>query len=190
MTEAERRTSAELAVVIARESDAYGSYPLLWAAVLSLLAGGIAPLLEPELEPTLLFAWQAGLFIILGILFHWSPIRYRLVPAAIKRKRAADLARLQLASLVDGKTPEEAGVLLFVSLAERHVEILVDRGVAHALPEETWKSVVEGFLTSVRHGRLADGLLEVIRQCTDRLATPFPPRPDATNDIPDRVVEI
>jgi putative membrane protein len=190
ITEAERKTSAELAVVIARESDAYGSYPLLWAAVLSLLAGGAAPFLEPDVEPTLLFAGQVGLFILLGILFHWGPIRYLLVPSAIKRKRASDMARLQFLSLVDDKTPDEAGVLLFVSLAEHHVEILVDRGVARILSEDTWKKIVDEFLGAVREDRLADGLLKAIRQCGDVLALPFPPHPSAVNDMPDRVVEI
>jgi putative membrane protein len=190
VAEVERRTSAELAVVIARESDAYGSYPLLWAAVTSLFAGGVVALIDPGLEPTYLFAWQAGLFIVLGILFHWGPIRYLLVPAAIKRRRAGDMARLQFLSLVDDKTPDEAGILLFVSLAEHHVEILVDRGITRVLSEDTWKKIVDEFLGAVRRDRLADGLLTAIRQCGDVLALPFPPHPGATNDIPDRVVEI
>jgi putative membrane protein len=190
VTAAERQTSAELAVVIARESDAYGSYPLLWAAVLSLLVGGAAPFLEPDLEPTFLFAGQVGLFIVLGLLFHWGPIRYLLVPDTIKRKRTSDMARLQFLSLVDDKTPDEAGVLLFVSLAEHHVEILVDGGVARILSEDTWKKIVDEFLGAVRQDRLADGLLKAIRQCGDALALPFPPHPGTVNDIPDRVVEI
>lgn len=188
--EAETRTSAEIAVVIARASDRYAAYPLTWAGILALACGGSGVLLFPGLSAGSLFAVEAAVFAAAALFLQWEPLRLRLVPAVVKRRRARDLARLQFAALVDDQTAEENGLLLFVALGERHIEILADRGIARLVPEERWTEIVGGFLERVRDGRLAEGVIEAIRACSAALEGPFPPRRGSINEIPNRPVEL
>jgi putative membrane protein len=187
---AEKRTAAEFALVVARCSDTYGSYPPLWGALLALAVTAVASFVDPTLDVDQILLAQVVIFVVVGLALHWMPLRLLLVPGSVKRHRAEALARLEFAARVQGRTPEQAGVLLFVALGERQVEILVDRGIAKVVPESEWKSVVDNFLRAVRAGRVADGLLQAVEGCVVHLEKNFPPRPGQANDIPDRVVQI
>jgi putative membrane protein len=82
---AETRTSAEFAVVVARASDDYALYPLLWAGLLALLTGGVIAIATPAIGVSLSFAAQAGVFIAAGLLFQLKILRPRLAPASAQR---------------------------------------------------------------------------------------------------------
>jgi putative membrane protein len=187
---AEARTSAELALVVARASDDYALFPLLWAAVLALAAGGLIAVARPETTAAPFFAVEAAIFVVAGLVLHLKPLRFRLVPGGVGRTHASRLARLQFAALVDDRTRGEMGVLLFLSLAERHVEILADRGIAARIPESAWQGVIARFVAEVRAGEVAAALTGAIEGCTAILETHFPPVPGQKNEIADRITEI
>lgn len=187
---AETRTSAEFALVVAQASDHYAAFPLLWSALLALVAGGAVALALPSTSGGMTFAIQAILFVGGGLLFYSKPLRFRLVPAAIQHEHASRLARLQFAALVHERTPGEVGLLVFVSLGERHVEILVDRGIAGRIPETAWQRVIDEFVAQVRGGHVAEGLIAAVERCTSILEQHFPATPRSHNEIPDRVTEI
>ena len=187
---AEKRTAAEFAVVVTRRSDSYRSYPPLWGALLALALTGVVSVVDPQFETEQLLLVQLVIFIAAGLALHWMPLRLLVVPGSTKRHRAEQLARLEFAARVQGRTPEQAGVLLFVALGERQVEILVDRGIAKVVPESAWKSVVDNFLREVRAGHIAGGLLRAIEECVAVLEKNFPPRAGQANDISDQVTRL
>ncbi len=89
------------------------------------------------------------------------------------------------------RTKARAGLLLFVSLAERHVEIIADDGVqAHMQGNAVWEGIVADFVTHVRSGRVADGFVGAIDACAETLAEHFPRGPDDENELPDHLIEI
>ena len=187
---AETRTSAEFAVVVARASDDYALYPLLWAGLLALLTGGVIAIATPAIGVSLSFAAQAGVFIAAGLLFQLKILRPRLAPPSVQREYASRLAQLQFASLVNEKTRGDAGLLLFVSLAERHVEILIDNGIAGRVPQAAFQKIIDAFIDDVHKGRIADGFIGAIESCTLLLQQHFPARPGEPDEIANRVTEI
>jgi putative membrane protein len=187
---AERRTSAQFAVVVARASDDYALYPMLWSAMFALIVGDAAALAVPELGTLWLVVLQAVLFVVADVVLHWTGLRYRLVPSRAKKSHAGRLARLQFAALVRDRTKGDVGLLLFVSEAERHVEILVDRGVGERIDAMVWQKIVADFVAAVAAGRVAQALVGAVEACTAILETHFPPIPGAPNTIPDKIVEI
>jgi len=190
VAEAETRTAAEFAVIVARAADRYAAFSTLAAAVIALVAGGAALIVRPEIDAAVLFAIIAGLFVALGLLLHWGPIAPRLVPASVKTTHAKRLALVQFATHVQGRTHGRVGVLLFVSLAERYVEILVERGIADIVPASAWQAIVDRFVAEVRTGRTEAALVGALSESAALLAPHFPRRPDDTNELPDRVTEI
>ncbi|MGH6988252.1 MAG: TPM domain-containing protein [Stellaceae bacterium] len=187
---AERRTSAEFAVAVAHASDDYALYPLVGAAMIALIVGDIVALAVPRLTTFWLVVLQAALFVVADLVLHWSPVRHRLVPARVKKSHAGRLAKAQFAALVRNRTPDAVGVLLFVSVAEHHVEILVDRGIAARIDQAVWEKVIADFVAAVRAGHVAAALIGAIDAGTAILEKHFPPSPGAPNTIPDQVTEL
>ncbi len=187
---AETRTCAEFGVVVAGASDDYAPFPLLWAGLLALVSGGVIAAAAPMTSLSLSFMIQAGVFIAAGLLLHLKGVRPRLAPAALQRAYAARMAQLQFASLVNARTRGDIGLLIFVSLAERHVEIVVDDGIAARIPQAAFQGIVAEFIRDVHRGRLADGFIAAIEGCTLLLERHFPARPDEPDEISNKVTEI
>ena len=190
VTAAETRTSAEFAVVVAQSSDHYAAYPLLWSAVLALVAGGAVAVALPYTSAAMTIAVQAAVFVVSSLVLHVHALRVRLVPGSVAIEHARRLAQLQFAALVQDRTHGDIGLLLFVSLAERHVEILVDRGIADRIPQSAWQGIVDEFVAAVRGRQLVEGVVTAVERCTSVLEQQFPAKPGARNEISDRVTDI
>lgn len=190
VADAEARTSVELRLVLAQASSRYGSFALIYPALLALLTGGVASAVRPHLPAWMLFAGQAVVFLIgLGAL-QWWPLRIRLVPGAARRKAAWRHARLHYASLGLRHPHTRNMLLLFCSAAERSVEILADDAIAEKLPQAVWQPLIEGFKAEFSRGRTADAFVNAAHACADLLAADFPPIPGQANEIADELTEL
>jgi putative membrane protein len=187
---AERRTAARFAIVVARASDEYAAYPMLWAAAIALIGGDIVALAWPDLATWWIVAIQAVLFVGGDLLLHLKPLRHRVVPSRVKKSHAQKLARLEFAALVHDRTPGDVGLLLFVSEAERHVEILADRGIDQHVDQAAWDKIVADFVAGKAAGRVGAALTGAVDACTAILATHFPPKPGSPEPISGKITEI
>ena len=187
---AEQKTGARFALVVAHASDDYALYPILCAALLALGIGVIVALVLPRLGTWWIAGIEAALFVAADLIFHVKRVRHLLVPPKVKRIHARRLARLEFAALVHDRTAGEVGLLLFISEAERHVEILVDRGIAAKIPETAWQKVIADFVALVRTDKIAEALIGAVDGATAILAPHFPPRAGQANTISDRVTEL
>lgn len=186
----ERRSAAEIVVVIAQRAASYAAYPALWAACTALLTGWIGALIDPALPVSHVVFVQGAALIGAAALFYLTPLGIKLVPSAVKHARAAMLARLEFANLVNDRTRQRNGVLLFVSLAEHYIEIIADDAVVAAIPPERWQQLVGQFREKAKRGALSDSLIALIAACAAVLEHHFPARPDETNELPNQVREI
>lgn len=186
----ESRTSGELVTVVARTSDSYAAFPLLAAAFLALLTPAVAWIAAPDLDPLDVYTVQLGVFIVVAAAALWRPLRMRLVPVAVRRRQAGRLAREQFHALGLDRTRGRTGILLFVSVAERYVEILADRGIDEKVPPGTWKEIVAAFTRQVRERKIADGFVGALTACGALLIAHFPRAADDRNELPDVLIEL
>jgi putative membrane protein len=84
-------------------------------------------------------------------------------------------------------TRDHTGILIFISLLERRVEILADKGISEKIPQNEWDDVIGGLITSIRENQMADGLCRAVELCGRKLAIHFPVKPDDTNELSDSV---
>ena len=187
---AEQRTAGEFVTVIARRADTYLLNPLLIATAIALTLPGLLWLLDLTHSFIALYALQLAAFIVLTLLLCWQRIAVMLVPERIKAGRVATRAREQFLLRGLTRTHARAGVLLFVAVAERRVELIADEGIHARVAPGTWDAIVAGFTASVREGRIADGFVTAIETIADSLAAHFPRGPDDRNELPDRLVEL
>lgn len=185
---AESATSGQFVTVIASASDGYRFIPTLWAALIALAIPGIGLATGYSYGP--LYALQVVAFFVLALGFRWMPLRISLIPKSVKLRRASRLAREQFMTLGLHRTPDRTGVLFFVSVAEHYVEILADDGVAQVVDEGQWRQIVDEYLEAVRKGRVGEGMVLAIDDCTELMANHFPPGEVEHNLLPDHLIQI
>jgi len=165
MAAVERDTAADLCVVVTRVSDRYALYPTASAAIAAILLGAVVSLLRPDFSSRIVVAIQLWSLIVLTLIFEWLPARLQLVPKRVKHARAWQLAHREFNAHVLANPEQQHRILLFVSLGERYVEIIADHETHALAPEGTWNKIVDRFLTTVKAGRVADGVLDAITAC-------------------------
>jgi putative membrane protein len=167
-------TAAKFAFAAVPASDHYAFFPEIWAAVVALALTGVLALVRPHLSIGAGFAVNAALFVALSFVFEWWPIRLWLVPAGFKRMAVARMARRQYAANLISKDAEHNGVMLFASLAERHLEIIAERDAHAHAPAGTWETIVANATATMRSQGVAEGLVQAILACGQLQAAWFP----------------
>jgi len=118
--------------------------------------------------------------------------------------RFAVEATLDMRSLLQGKTAHEralevfsnlgvwdteanTGVLIYVLLADRQVEIVADRGIHRQVEPADWQVVCRGMVEAFRQGDFEQGSVNGVRAVGALLERHFPAPPANPNELPDRV---
>lgn len=183
----ERQTDAELVTVLARSADDYAYVPLIWAGVVALLVPGLINFYPGWLNANELLLTQIATFIVVAFIARLPGLTTVLVPRSVRHWRAGSLARRHFLEQNLHATANGTGVLIFVSEAERYVEIIVDDGIARRVDDMVWRSMVDVFTRQVGEGKILDGFLGCIRSCGEVLSDQVPvtqPR----NELPNRLV--
>lgn len=184
---AEAGTSGEIVPVVV---DAASSYDWLAyrTAIIGLVAGsGVAAGLH-FFHPFVFSYWMTFAFQALGLVSGWVLARLPWGIRALLHERlmaAEVLEAAQRSFLRHGlaETRDRTGVLVFVSLLERRVQILGDRGIHEKVGDAYWREMVEQVASSLRAGRPGEGLVAVIQEVGSTLRTHFPSRPDDRNEL-------
>lgn len=87
-------------------------------------------------------------------------------------------------------TEHNNGVLIYLLLADRDVEIVADRGIHIRLGQESWESICREMEAAFGEGNFEAGVLAGIRAVGAHLARHFPLVGEKTNELPDRPVLI
>jgi uncharacterized membrane protein len=85
-------------------------------------------------------------------------------------------------------TEENNGVLVYLLLADRDVEIVADRAIHRKVGEAAWESICKRMEQAFRDGRYVDGLEDGIREISALLAEHFPGGGGDIDEIPNRPV--
>ena len=101
------------------------------------------------------------------------------------RARAVDwFARLHI-----WDTEHNSGVLIYLVLAERRVEIVADRGIHGKVGTAAWEAICGQMQREFSIGQYERGAVSGVRAIGDLLATHFPAgQGERSNELPDRPV--
>jgi len=174
ITAVERETDAEVVTVLTAQADNYAYIPLLWAGIIALLVPGIINYLTNWLSADVLLLSQWGVFALLSLVFRIPGINRRLIPRSVGYWRASNLARRQFLEQNLHHTAGATGMLIFVSEAERYVEILVDRGISERIGNDAWEDIIAAFTKQVKQGETLTGFISCIEDCGKHLKAKVP----------------
>ena len=100
------------------------------------------------------------------------------------RDRAIDL----FSQLRIWDTEHNCGVLVYVLLADRSVEIVADRGIHACCGSKAWSAICRGMEAKFADGEFHAGSLQGIAAIGDLLANHFPAEDDHRNELPNAPV--
>ena len=83
-------------------------------------------------------------------------------------------------------TEHNNGVLIYLLLADRDIEIVADRGVHAKVGVHEWEKICRNMETAFKHGNYEAGVVSGIQAVTQHLAEHFPSVGDGRNELPDK----
>ncbi|MGY2808590.1 TPM domain-containing protein [Bradyrhizobium sp. USDA 4506] len=86
-------------------------------------------------------------------------------------------------------TDHNNGVLIYLLLADRDVEIVADRGIDAKVGHAGWEAICRTMETDFRAGQFEQGVIKGIEAVSCELAKHFP-APAGPNELPDKPVVI
>ncbi|MGW8187193.1 MAG: TPM domain-containing protein [Desulfobacterales bacterium] len=81
------------------------------------------------------------------------------------------------------RTRDATGVLVLISVFERWVCVLADRGIDEKLTPDVWQGVVASIVAGIRKQRQADAICDGIGKIGQILAAHFPIKPNDTDEL-------
>jgi len=85
-------------------------------------------------------------------------------------------------------TEENSGVLIYLQLVDRDIEIVADRGISAKVGQARWDAICHRMEEAFRARRFEAGVLEGIAEITMLLTAHFPARRENPDELPDRPV--
>ena len=196
-------SSGEVLTAVIRESSDYAYYELFAALIGGFLYYVIAMLFHGGITEWLgsLFwnpsSWHVTAFygatalIVIGILYVLANIPgvdRAIVPKAVISRNVHRRALVHFTESGAVNTADRTGILFFISLRERRVEIIADEGINAKVGPEDWSGILNRLLAEIKAGRAASGLERAILDCAEILEAHFPVKSDDVNELPDGIV--
>ena len=113
------------------------------------------------------------------------PLSYLWRDATVRERAVAMFGKLRV-----WDTEQNNGVLVYLLLADRRIEIVADRGLNARVPAAEWQRIVHAMSSAFRAGRFEDGITQALEEVSALLVQHFPLAEGGadSNELPDEPV--
>jgi len=187
--EVESKTIGEIVVMVVDRSDHYIEAEVLGGVVLGSLLSLILALLFFHSSIWSYIPLSFLIFFPCRLLFKRVEALKKLF-IGVRRKEEAVRLRAERVFFEKGlyKTKKNTGVLFFLSLLERKIWVLADRGIYEKMDQETLNRFANEVSKGVREGRACEALSQAIQGIGVLLSRHFPITANDTDELPNEVV--
>jgi putative membrane protein len=203
--EAEASTGGEIVTAIIPESDDYALRELIAASAAALIAFIAMALFPSGLNqladrlfwhdsPSLLPLMMLTLSLAVGALAFWIVQIPALDRFIVGRQVMSEAVhRRALRYFIEcgaGDTLDRTGVLLFISVLERRVELIADKGINDRVVPDSWDRIVSSLVRGIGERRTASAIVTAVQEIGMVLSEHVPRRETDTNELNDGAVEL
>lgn len=183
--EIEKQTDAEVVVVVRGRSGSYRQADYLFGALVAFL-GLLFVLFTPFDFHTYWVPFDVVALFLIGwfISARTDIIRRLLTSAKFRANAVRSGAAAMFYEAGIANTSAENGLLIYLSLLERRMEIIADRGILKAIPALKWNTTTFD-LKRIAHRHNPDELIESLRKLGGVLAEHMPPTGENPNELMD-----
>jgi putative membrane protein len=170
----------------------------LFATLPDLLHGATSWLHEPwadsapplRLIVLVLLFLTVATFLIAWAVFRLPRVRIAVTPHDTRVRRCRRRAIMIFQVGTERRTASRTGVLLYLSLAEHHAEIVADQSIQAKISGEEWGEAMAALLEGIRSGQPGQGIANAVERIGSVLATHFPYTGTDPNEMPDRLIQL
>ncbi|WP_243544678.1 TPM domain-containing protein [Pseudodesulfovibrio tunisiensis] len=188
--EVETRTAGEIVPVIAGNSYDYPRASALGALLMGTLCGVLGTLLFDHEDMWFFLGLFLGAYALSYYLLSLLPMLKR--PLIARREMDEEVEEAAITTFFRHglfRTRDETGILIYVSVFERKVWVLADRGINEKVDPAEWKEVADMVTRGIREDRPGEALCEAVARCGEIITEHFPVRPDDVDELPNLIVE-
>ncbi len=187
VTEIEKSTSAEIVIAIAKFSENYRDVPIIFGFILSMLT--LIFILFSPLDihtwyvlPLVIITYGIG-YIICGRIELFMKLFTREERRIEQVKRGAKIAFFEESV---SATKDRTGILFYISLFERRVEILSDLGIDGKISKDKWNRLNIELNRALAGPKPVEDFAEKLVTCIGFLSGTFPPGEENPDEIMNR----
>jgi putative membrane protein len=200
---AESTTSGEIVFTTADASDSY-RHATLQGAIFGMAVVTAIYMLIPYIYPgaaelpyfshtdpysiTHLLWTEFLSFAFFYVVFPYLPCRRWFISKREMEAHVQQAAFMQFYSSGLYRTRDSNGVEIFLSLFERQVVIIGDRGINEKMGNEHWKKVRDLIIKGIKEGNACPSICAAIDACGQALSQHFPIKPDDVDELPNQVI--
>jgi putative membrane protein len=183
--EIEKSSDAELVLIVRARSGSYRHADYLFGSILAF-AGLNFLLFSPVSFQVYWVAIEVAILFGLGALLssRSNTIRYLLTNKRDRKEAVRTGAAAMFYEAGIANTAAEMGVLVYLSLLERRLELIADRGVLKGMPALDWNRILSE-LHQAGQKPSPETLLKGLRDLGDLLAQHLPATGENPNELPD-----
>ncbi len=190
VTAAEKLTAGEIVVMIISTSYQYPLANVIGATALALPLA----LISTPLVGAWFWIGAQNMWLLLGFLTVFFILFHEVIKRTFWLKRifisqreiddeVEEAAVTQFFDQGLYRTREETGVLVLISVFERKVWILADRGINAKVPAGQWNDIVKIITDGIKQKCPADAICAAVEKIGELLKTHFPVKPDDTDEL-------
>jgi putative membrane protein len=181
----EQKTDAEIVIVVRGRSGTYRHADYLCGAIIAFI-GLVFVLISPfEFHTYWVPIDVAGLFVAGAFVCSRTDfIRRALTTKRTRSHAVRNGAAAMFYEAGIANTSAENGLLIYLSILERRLEVIADRGILKAVPALKWNNAVFE-LKQVAGNPDSENLIQAVREMGDLLAQYLPPTGENPNELPD-----
>lgn len=202
---AEKNTSGEIVVAVAKESSDYSFWEILASLIVSLIvfcvmipfSGMIRNFYEsinwqaPEWYLSATYGFTIFLVVLVFFAFFNIPLFDRLIiPSFVKVKNVSDRAFRAFTETGTYCTKDHTGILIFVSFLERQVRVIADKGISEKISQDMWNLIASGLTDELKNGHNEEAFIDAIEKCGKLLSDFYPIKKDDVDELSDGLVLI
>ncbi|MCF7857979.1 MAG: TPM domain-containing protein [Candidatus Cloacimonetes bacterium] len=199
---AESKTSGEIATALIKESYDYAIYELIFAIIAGFIYFVVMIFFSASIEQMLqskfwdysvnylIMCYGFSTFLVITIFYflgNISGIDRLIVPGKILREKVRERALRYFMESGVNNTKDRTGILIFISILERRVELLADSGINEKIEPEKWQSLVDNVIIGIRKKKVSEYLIKSINECGEMLQDHFPIQADDINELSDEI---
>jgi putative membrane protein len=190
----EGTTSGEIVPMVVSSSGVYPLSGIIGAMALSVPVSIIGtyfagPLVRVVMRDLWVFLGIEAVLFLIGYLLVCNVMRLKrlFIPEEemLDEVRTAALASFYERGL--HRTKEETGVLIYISIFERKVRVLGDRGIHAKVGDDAWKEIVSMVVDGIRNDRQGEAICRAVERTGEILRTHFPVKKGDRDELPNLI---
>jgi putative membrane protein len=187
---AEKTTSGEIVPLVAAESHDYPAAEFNGALALGMALAIPCTRLLGHGDMWSFLLIFCIMYALSFIIVRLTPGLKRLfVPSSVQKASVARAAMTAFHTYGLHRTRDMTGILIYVSIFERRIHVLADKGINDKVPPRTWDEIVEIIAEGIRNKTQGEAMARAVARCGELLQEHFPVQEDDVDELPNLIVE-